>query len=156
MVIPQKHVVKFRRLFGWGASVTTAVQQQDVFSTSSMHDYFFAWLILCLCRRALDYFESNHSAAVVAVDADAGNGELIVEIPASVLPAVQGIFIFFLFIWYIVSTYVLGYFMKMQQFFTTAAEKLLLVHNVKLVLTFSVETQKFLGRRFLCVTIVKS
>lgn len=50
-------------------------------------------VILWLCRRSLDYFESHHSAAVAAVDADAGNGELIVEIPASVLPAVQGIFV---------------------------------------------------------------
>lgn len=40
------------------------------------------FLYLCLCRRNLNYFSSAYTAAVSAVDPDAGNGELCIKVPS--------------------------------------------------------------------------
>lgn len=37
---------------------------------------------LCVCRRNLNYFSSAYTAAVSAVDPDAGHGELVIKVPS--------------------------------------------------------------------------
>lgn len=37
---------------------------------------------VCLIRRNLNYFSSAYTAAVSAVDPDAGNGELVIKVPS--------------------------------------------------------------------------
>lgn len=39
-------------------------------------------MIECVCRRNLNYFSSAYTAAVSAVDPDAGNGELCIKVPS--------------------------------------------------------------------------
>ena len=37
---------------------------------------------VCVCRRNLNYFSSAYTAAVSAVDPDAGHGELVIKVPS--------------------------------------------------------------------------
>lgn len=39
---------------------------------------------VCVCRRNLNYFSSAYTAAVSAVDPDAGHGELVIKIPSEI------------------------------------------------------------------------
>lgn len=41
-------------------------------------------LCVCVCRRNLNYFSSAYTAAVSAVDPDAGHGELVIKIPSEI------------------------------------------------------------------------
>lgn len=40
------------------------------------------FVIICACRRNLNYFSSAYTAAVSAVDPDAGLGELVIKVPS--------------------------------------------------------------------------
>lgn len=52
---------------------------------------------VCLCRRNLNYFSSAYTAAVSAVDPDAGHGELVIKVPSELWKQGDGNFIFFFF-----------------------------------------------------------
>ena len=45
-------------------------------------DYTVVMLYVCPCRRNLNYFSSAYTAAVSAVDPDAGHGELVIKVPS--------------------------------------------------------------------------
>lgn len=49
---------------------------------STLCDHFVLFLYLCVCRRNLNYFSSAYTAAVSAVDPDAGHGELVIKVPS--------------------------------------------------------------------------
>lgn len=40
--------------------------------------------VFCVYRRNLNYFSSAYTAAVSAVDPDAGHGELVIKIPSEI------------------------------------------------------------------------
>lgn len=46
-----------------------------------MFSYIYIFLY-CVCRRNLNYFSSAYTAAVSAVDPDAGHGELVIKVPS--------------------------------------------------------------------------
>lgn len=46
--------------------------------------WFLSSLSICAYRRNLNYFSSAYTAAVGAVDPDAGHGELVIKIPSEI------------------------------------------------------------------------
>lgn len=61
---------------------------------------FFCFSVcVCVCRRNLNYFSSAYTAAVSAVDPDAGHGELVIKIPSEIWKQGDGNILVYYFIW---------------------------------------------------------